>query len=73
MCSEIVRYHPVASHEFSENNFHRRHIKINGNRTLHSWRPKEKERLQRGGEGGRKETIHEGTPESITEAPAPLS
>ena len=33
-----------------------------------SWRPKAKKRLQRGGEGGRKETIYEGTPENIIEA-----
>ena len=33
-----------------------------------SWRPKAKERLQRGGDGGRKETIYEGTPENIIEA-----
>ena len=32
-----------------------------------SWRPKAKERLQRGGDGGRKETIYEGTPENIIE------
>ena len=33
-----------------------------------SWRPKAKERLQRGGDGGRKETIYERTPENIIEA-----
>ena len=33
-----------------------------------SWRPKAKERLQRGGEGEMKETIYDGTPENIIEA-----
>ena len=33
-----------------------------------SWRPKAKEKLQRGGEGGRKEIIYEGTLENVIEA-----
>ena len=34
----------------------------------YSWRPKAKERLQRGGKEGRKETIYEGTSANIIEA-----
>ena len=33
-----------------------------------SWRPKAKERLQRGGDGGRKETVYEGSSGNIIEA-----
>ena len=33
-----------------------------------SWRPKAKERLQRGGDGGRKETVYEGSSRNIIEA-----
>ena len=33
-----------------------------------SWRPKTKERLQREGKGGRKETVYEGSSANIIEA-----
>ena len=34
----------------------------------YSWRPKAKERLQRGGDEGRKETVYEGSSGNIIEA-----
>ena len=63
---DTVRY-PAASHEVKGSNIPRKEAPIMVQKMDNSWRFKAKEWYQRGGKGGRKGTIYEGTSENIIE------